>query len=175
MRCLSAVSTRRKSRPRRREVKRSTSSRSAVTAGGSTGSRPRTQNTSSFIREGIDLLLKRKDEHPSGWASTIERWRMTRLLKVGRPRFDLAERLPAPVRSTETGTRSRTSGGPVTVSVLISALKAPTSSATGRWSARIGGVVDYSSKLGRASGCAFLRGACCASDKLAHVLANARR
>jgi hypothetical protein len=34
----------------------------------------------------------------------------------------------------------------VTVSVLISALKAPTSSATGRWSARIGGVVDYSSR-----------------------------
>ena len=24
-------------------------------------------NTSSFIREGIDLLLKREDEQPSGW------------------------------------------------------------------------------------------------------------
>jgi Arc/MetJ-type ribon-helix-helix transcriptional regulator len=30
-------------------------------------------NTSSFIREGIDLLLKREDEQPSGWT-------------VGRPR-----------------------------------------------------------------------------------------
>ena len=25
-------------------------------------------NTSSFIREGIDLLLKREDEQPSGWS-----------------------------------------------------------------------------------------------------------
>jgi Arc/MetJ-type ribon-helix-helix transcriptional regulator len=25
------------------------------------------KNTSSFIREGIDLLLKREDEQPSGW------------------------------------------------------------------------------------------------------------
>jgi Arc/MetJ-type ribon-helix-helix transcriptional regulator len=24
-------------------------------------------NTSSFIREGIDLLLRREDEQPSGW------------------------------------------------------------------------------------------------------------
>jgi Arc/MetJ-type ribon-helix-helix transcriptional regulator len=24
-------------------------------------------NTSSFIRQGIDLLLKREDEQPSGW------------------------------------------------------------------------------------------------------------
>jgi Arc/MetJ-type ribon-helix-helix transcriptional regulator len=31
------------------------------------------RNTSSFIREGIDLLLKREDEQPSGWT-------------VGRPR-----------------------------------------------------------------------------------------
>jgi Arc/MetJ-type ribon-helix-helix transcriptional regulator len=30
-------------------------------------------NTSSFIREGIDLLLKREDEQPTGWT-------------VGRPR-----------------------------------------------------------------------------------------
>ncbi len=26
-------------------------------------------NTSSFIREGIDLLLKREDEQPSGWTA----------------------------------------------------------------------------------------------------------
>jgi Arc/MetJ-type ribon-helix-helix transcriptional regulator len=31
------------------------------------------RTTSSFIREGIDLLLKREDEQPSGWT-------------VGRPR-----------------------------------------------------------------------------------------
>ena len=31
------------------------------------------RNTSSFIREGIELLLRQEDEHPSGWA-------------VGRPR-----------------------------------------------------------------------------------------
>jgi Arc/MetJ-type ribon-helix-helix transcriptional regulator len=33
----------------------------------------RYRNISSFIREGIDLLLKREDEQPSGWI-------------VGRPR-----------------------------------------------------------------------------------------
>jgi Arc/MetJ-type ribon-helix-helix transcriptional regulator len=33
----------------------------------------RYRNTSSFIREGIDLLLKREEERPSGWT-------------VGRPR-----------------------------------------------------------------------------------------
>jgi Arc/MetJ-type ribon-helix-helix transcriptional regulator len=27
----------------------------------------RYRNTSSFIREGIDLLLKREEEQPSGW------------------------------------------------------------------------------------------------------------
>jgi Arc/MetJ-type ribon-helix-helix transcriptional regulator len=27
------------------------------------------RNTSSFIREGIDLLLKREDEQPSGWTA----------------------------------------------------------------------------------------------------------
>jgi Arc/MetJ-type ribon-helix-helix transcriptional regulator len=27
------------------------------------------RNTSSFIREGIDLLLKREDEQPSGWSA----------------------------------------------------------------------------------------------------------
>ena len=26
-------------------------------------------NTSSFIREGIDLLLKQEDEQPSGWTT----------------------------------------------------------------------------------------------------------
>jgi len=26
-------------------------------------------NTSSFIREGIDLLLKREDEQPTGWTA----------------------------------------------------------------------------------------------------------
>ena len=26
------------------------------------------RNTSSFVREGIDLLLKREDEQPSGWS-----------------------------------------------------------------------------------------------------------
>jgi Arc/MetJ-type ribon-helix-helix transcriptional regulator len=31
------------------------------------------RNTSSFIREGIELLLKREEEQPSGW-------------RVGRPR-----------------------------------------------------------------------------------------
>ena len=29
----------------------------------------RYRNTSSFIREGIDLLLKREDEQPSGWTT----------------------------------------------------------------------------------------------------------
>jgi Arc/MetJ-type ribon-helix-helix transcriptional regulator len=33
----------------------------------------RYRNTSSFIREGIDLLLKQEEEQPSGWS-------------VGRPR-----------------------------------------------------------------------------------------
>jgi Arc/MetJ-type ribon-helix-helix transcriptional regulator len=27
------------------------------------------RNTSSFIREGIELLLKREDEQPSGWTA----------------------------------------------------------------------------------------------------------
>jgi Arc/MetJ-type ribon-helix-helix transcriptional regulator len=29
----------------------------------------RYRNTSSFIREGIELLLKREDEQPSGWTA----------------------------------------------------------------------------------------------------------
>jgi len=29
----------------------------------------RYRNTSSFIREGIDVLLKREDEQPSGWTT----------------------------------------------------------------------------------------------------------
>jgi Arc/MetJ-type ribon-helix-helix transcriptional regulator len=106
-------------------------------------------NTSSFIREGIDLLLKREDVQPSGWSAHRHRVRpLTRLPKGGRPVStllsghlaigpNLAERLPGPVRST----RWRAPGGPVTISSLLSnsspssPLKALTSSATGRWSA----------------------------------------
>jgi Arc/MetJ-type ribon-helix-helix transcriptional regulator len=29
----------------------------------------RYRNTSSFIREGIDVMLKREDEQPSGWSA----------------------------------------------------------------------------------------------------------
>jgi Arc/MetJ-type ribon-helix-helix transcriptional regulator len=35
----------------------------------------RYRNTSSFIREGIDLLLKHEEEQPSGWTAVRRRTR----------------------------------------------------------------------------------------------------